>query len=107
MRKKWFIVILVFIFLGVGIYIGYQNYKLGSREDREELLTEVVFDLVEKRSMTKEDVKEIQIFRMDAGVYPFFYNVLVTLKDGKELSYTWGNKEKSKLNVSVYESVDE
>lgn len=103
MKKKWLInVFALIIFLGVIIYFSYQNYRLGEREEREELLAAVVFDLVEIESISKEDVKEIKVFRQDAGVYPFYYNILIRLNNGKELSYEWANKEKSSLVVSVY-----
>lgn len=108
MKKRWFInVFVIVILLGVIIYFNYQNYRLGEREDREELLVAVVFDLIEIESISKEDVKEIKVFRQDAGVYPFYYNILVRLKNGEELSYEWANKEKSSLTVSRYGEVDE
>jgi len=101
MKKKWLInVFALIIFLGVIIYFSYQNYRLGEREEREEHLAAVVFDLVEIESFSKEDIKEIKVFRQDAGVYPFYYNISVKLNNGKELSYEWANKEKSSLTVS-------
>lgn len=90
------------IFLGFTVYFYYQNYTLGNREDREELLIAVMFDLFEVESITEEDIEEIKIFRTDAGVYPFYYNVSVKLKNGEELSYEWANKEKSSLKTSRY-----
>lgn len=108
MKKKWLInVFALIIFLGVIIYFNYQNYRLGEREEWEELLAAVVFDLVEIESISKEDVKEINVFRQDAGIYPFYYNISVKLNNGKELSYEWANKEKSSLVVSVYWKVEE
>lgn len=90
------------IFLGFTVYFYYQNYTLGNREDREELLIAVMFDLFEVESITEKDIEEIKIFRTDAGVYPFYYNVSVKLKNGEELSYEWANKEKSSLKTSRY-----
>lgn len=108
MKKKWLIsVFAMIIFLGVIISFNYQNYQLGEREDREELLAAVVFDLVEIESISKEDVEEITVFRQDAGVYPFYYNILIRLNNGKELSYEWANKEKSSLTVSRYRKVED
>jgi len=108
LKKKWLInVFAIIIFLGVIIYFNYQNYRLGEKEEREELLAAVVFDLVEIESIYKEDVKEIKVFRQDSGVYPFYYNISVKLNNGKELSYEWANKEKSSLVVSIYWKVEE
>lgn len=82
MKKKWLInVFALIIFLGVIIYFNYQNYRLGEREDREELLVAVMFDITEIESISKEDVKEIKVFRQDAGVYPFYFNTLVRLNN--------------------------
>ena len=100
--KKWLLVIYFVAFIGVIVYYNYQNYAWGSREEREELLVAVMFDLFEVQALTKQDVRDIEVFRSDAGVYPFFYNVLVTLNNGKELSYKWGSKEKDTFDISIY-----
>lgn len=44
-----------------------------------------MFDLTEIESISKEDVKEIKVIRQDAGVYPFYYNTLVRLNNGKRI----------------------
>ncbi len=103
LKKSWILaIIFFFLFIGTLIYFNYQNYKFGSREDREELLVAVMFDIIENRSISEEEVKEIEVFRSQAGVYPFFYNVQVTLNNGDRILYAWSNKEKSNLNITDY-----
>lgn len=104
MKKSLFLVVFLslLISLGTTIYFYYQNYTLGDREDREELLIAVMIDLFEVESISKGDIEEIKVFRTDAGIYPFYYNISVSLKNGEELSYEWANKEKSSLRTSRY-----
>lgn len=101
--KRFVMPLIILILLGFILYFNYQNYKLGSREEREDLLVAVMFDLTNNRAVTtKEDIKKIEFFRSHAGVYPYFYTFVVTLENGKEFTYSWANKEKESLHVSVY-----
>lgn len=103
MKKSWLLaIVFFFLFIGTLIYFNYQNYKYGSRENREELLVAVMFDVIENRSITEEEVKDIEVFRSQAGVYPFFYNVQVTLNNGDRMLYRWSDKEKSNLSITDY-----
>ncbi|MCT6926062.1 hypothetical protein [Metasolibacillus sp.] len=100
--KKWLFILYFIASIGIILYFTYQNYRMGNVEDREELLAAVIFDLYEVQSLTKEDVRDIEVFRSDAGIYPYFYNVLVTLENGSALSYTWGSPEKDYFDIDVY-----
>lgn len=79
------------------IYFLYQNYSLGSRDEREEILTAVTFDLSENRGIKQEEIEEIYVIRSYAGVYPFYYQVTVDLKNDVRIWYQWADKEKTKV----------
>lgn len=108
MKKSWLLILFFFfLFIGTLIYFNYQNYKFGSREEREELLIAVMFDVIENRSIEEEQLKDVRVFRSQAGVYPFFYHVEVDLINGDRILYTWSNKEKNKLNITDYRNKNE
>ncbi|MDW0110054.1 hypothetical protein [Sporosarcina aquimarina] len=99
MNKNILIYILIISLIAMFIYFNYENYKVGEVEEREELLVATTFDLVENQNIKMEDIENIKVYRLNTGVYPFFYNIVVVLKNGKEFYYEWADKDKKKLNI--------
>jgi len=100
--KRIAIISLIVILLGIVIYYYYKDYRLGSREEREEILTATLFDLSENREMKQGEIEEIFIIRSYAGIYPFFYQVRVQLKNGQNIKYRWTDKEKTAVESLIY-----
>ncbi|HEX6594772.1 MAG TPA: hypothetical protein VF095_09310 [Bacillota bacterium] len=73
---------------------------MGEREEREELLAAVIFDITEKQVVPKKDIKEIYVIKHSDGVYPFNYEVVLELKNGTRTVYQWENENKTKVMIS-------
>lgn len=91
-------IILILGFLTAKSY--YEDYSLGDRNEREELLTAVVFDLAENEKILEENIKSIDVVRHSDGVYPFYYEVIIDLKDDTRITYSWVNEKKTKVMIS-------
>lgn len=93
MKKQWPIVlILCLVIIIVAMYI--QNERLGDREEREQLLTEVMIDLLEVRNVSSDELERVHVRRLEAAIYPFFYVVDVEMSDGTTDTYEWKSAEK-------------
>lgn len=78
----------------------YENYKLGDRNEREELLTAVIFDVIKNQNISEEDIEDIHVAKHYDGVYPFNYEVMIDLKNKKRIIYQWENDEKNKVIIT-------
>lgn len=101
--KRIVVISLIIVLSGIVIYYYYKDYSLGSRHEREELLTAVVFDLSENKGIKQEDIEEIYIIRSYAGVYPFFYQARVNLKGDRDIWYDWIDKDKTGVKTISHE----
>lgn len=78
----------------------YENYRLGDRNEREELLTAVIFDVTKNKNISEEDIKDIHVAKHYDGVYPFNYEVMLDLKNKKRITYQWENNKKNKVMIT-------
>ena len=88
--------------LGVIGYLKYKNYQIGDIDEREEILVATTYDLFYKKNIDLKEINKIQVYRQDAGVYPFFYLVSVDLKNGVSYSYKWKDKNKNELDITKH-----
>lgn len=97
-RYKVYILILTactLIFGCITIYHFYDRYRIGDIKEREILLEAVMWEITKNNSISQEEVDEIKVLRSDAGVYPYFYGVVINMKNGEQISYTWSDKSKT------------
>lgn len=92
--------VVVLVLICVIGYLKYKDYTIGNIDEREELLIETTYDLFQEKNIDLKDVSKIQVTRLDAGVYPFFYSVTVDLKNGESYEYGWKTKEKDELEIT-------
>lgn len=100
--KKLLILNLVIVLALLGIigYVKYKNYKIGDIDEREEILVAATYDLFHEKNIDLKEIQKIQVTRLEAGVYPFFYLVTVDLNNGESYEYSWKNKKKDKLDIT-------
>lgn len=101
--KKLIYILSITFLLVIVFYFLYQNYSLGSRDEREEILTAVIFNLTENQEVSEEEIDKIYVLRSYAGVYPYYYSVAVEFKNGKRIKYGWADKEKSHVEITTPE----
>lgn len=100
--KKLLIVLLIIVFILLGVigYSTYKEYRTGDVHEREELLIASTYDLFHEKNLDMKEIEQIQVTRLDAGVYPFFYSVTVELTNGESYGYGWKNKKKDSLEIT-------
>lgn len=102
-KRKYFLMMLIGIILILCFLTAksfYENYSLGNRDEREELLVAVMFDLTKNDDILKEDIKLIDVVKHSDGLCPFNYEVIIDLKDNIRITYQWENDRKTKVMIS-------
>lgn len=92
--------VLTVVLLAFSIYKIWEDQKMGNVQEREELLSTVMWEVATNSEILKEDIDNIKVLKSHAGVYPFNYDVAINLKDGTQLLYGWADKEKSNVKQS-------
>lgn len=83
---------------GFAAFQYFEDYSLGDRAEREELLAAAMWEISKDFSAAdKKDIKEIRVLKDKSGVAPLNYDVAVNMNSGKQILYSW--KDKSKTEV--------
>lgn len=92
--------VIVLVLLGIIGYFKYKDYTIGDIDEREEILVAATYDLFHEKNIELKEIKKIQVTRLEAGVYPFFYSVTVDLNNGESYEYDWKNEKKDELDIT-------
>jgi hypothetical protein len=88
------VLLMLWALLTVGLLVMtasqfFSNAKNGDQSIREKLLVSATITVMQDESVELEDIENVQVAKMKAGVFPFNYSVLVDLKNGEQLTIQW------------------
>lgn len=90
--------VLLIMAVGFSAFQYFEDYSMGERAEREELLEAVIWEISQDGSgIDRNEIKGIQVLKAKSGVYPLNYDVAVNLSDGQQILYSW--KDESKAEV--------
>ncbi|UTR13303.1 hypothetical protein MM221_11665 [Salipaludibacillus sp. LMS25] len=75
------------------------NINNGDQNVRENLLASATLTMAQDESVNCEDIENIQVSKMKAGVFPFNYSVLVDMKNGSQLAVEWKDEDMSETEI--------
>ncbi|WJE14011.1 hypothetical protein QRD89_00015 (plasmid) [Halobacillus sp. ACCC02827] len=88
-------VLLIFM-SGFSGFQFFQKYSKEEIENREELLTAVMWEITSgEDNISREDIEDITVLKAKAGVYPLNYDVAINMKNGDQILYSWKDENKS------------
>lgn len=90
--------ILLILASGFSAFQYFEDYSMGDRAEREELLAAAMWEISKEDSgIDRNEIQEIQVLKAKSGVYPLNYDVAVNMNSGKQILYSWKNKSKTEV----------
>jgi hypothetical protein len=78
----------------------FQRYASKDVIDREKLLVAVMWEINNgENKISKDEIRDITVLKSKAGVYPYYYDVAINLKNGEQILYSW--KDKNQTDVEI------
>lgn len=76
----------------------FQRYSAQEVKDREKLLVAVMWEMNNtENKISRDEIKNITVLKSKAGVYPFHYDVVINLKNGKQILYAWKDRNQTEV----------
>lgn len=90
--------VLLILAVGFSAIQYFEDYSMGDRADREELLEAVMWEISQQDSgVDRNEIKGIQVLKAKSGGYPLNYDVAVNLSGGQQLLYSWTDESKTEV----------